>query len=139
MAQALGHDVPRVFMLVFGAGTALAALAGVVGGVMRVTEPAMAQAVGPVVFALIVIGGLGSLGGAFVASLLLGVLDSFAVASDRSLADLAAALHWTPAPETAAWALWSVKLSQVAAILPYLLLVGVLVLRPRGLFGTREG
>ncbi|MGC4079947.1 MAG: branched-chain amino acid ABC transporter permease [Rubrivivax sp.] len=139
MAQALGHDVPRVFMLVFGAGTALAALAGVVGGAMRVTEPSMAQAVGPVVFALIVIGGLGSLAGAFVASLLLGVLDSFAVASDRSLADLAAAMHWTPSPETAALALWSVKLSQVAAILPYLLLVLVLVLRPRGLFGTREG
>ncbi|MBK1686466.1 branched-chain amino acid ABC transporter permease [Rubrivivax gelatinosus] len=139
MVEALGHDVPRVFMLVFGGGTALAALAGVIGGALRVTEPAMAQALGPVVFAVIVIGGMGSLAGAFVASLLLGVLDSFAVGSDHSLADLLRVLQWPVTPESFGWALWSIKLSQVAAILPYLLLVLVLVLRPRGLLGRREG
>ena len=139
MTEALGHDVPRVFMLVFGGGTALAALAGVIGGALRVTEPAMAQAVGPVVFAVIVIGGMGSLAGAFVASLLLGVLDSFAVGSDRSLADLFAALQLTVTPESFGWAIWSVKVSQIAAILPYLLLVAVLIFRPKGLLGTREG
>ncbi|MDE1948268.1 MAG: branched-chain amino acid ABC transporter permease [Burkholderiales bacterium] len=139
MAEALGHNVPRVFMLVFGGGTALAALAGVIGGAMQVTEPGMAQAVGAVVFAVIVIGGMGSLAGAFAASVLLGVLNSFAVSSDRSLLDLFHALNWAAGPDTPGYALWSVKISQVAAILPYLLLVLILIFRPKGLLGTREG
>jgi branched-chain amino acid transport system permease protein len=139
MVEALGHNVPRVFMLVFGGGTALAALAGVIGGALRVTEPSMALAVGAVVFAVIVIGGMGSLAGAFVASLLLGVMDSFAVGSDRSLADAFRALSIGITPDTFGYAVWSVKISQVAAILPYLLLVLILIFRPKGLFGTREG
>jgi branched-chain amino acid transport system permease protein len=139
MTEALGHDVPRVFMLVFGVGTALAALAGVIGGALRVTEPGMALQVGAVVFAVIVIGGMGSLAGAFMASVLLGVIESFAVGSDRSLADLWAALGVPVGPGSFGWALWSVKTSQVAAILPYLLLVLILVVRPKGLLGKREG
>ena len=139
MVESLGHNVPRVFMLVFGGGTALAALAGVIGGALRVTEPAMAGAVGAVVFAVIVIGGMGSLAGAFFASVLLGVLDSFAVGSDSSIADGLRALHLAVTPEMFGYALWSVKISQVAAILPYLLLVLILILRPKGLLGTREG
>jgi branched-chain amino acid transport system permease protein len=138
-AEALGHNVPRVFMMVFGGGTALAALAGVIGGALRVTEPSMAQAVGAVVFAVIVIGGMGSLAGAFVASVALGVIDSFAVGSDSSLADLSALVGLKLTPDTFGWAVWSVKMSQVAAILPYLLLVLILIFRPKGLFGTREG
>ena len=47
--EALGHNVPRVFMLVFGGGCALAGLAGVIGGVAFVTEPSMAASVGPIV------------------------------------------------------------------------------------------
>jgi branched-chain amino acid transport system permease protein len=137
--EALGHNVPRVFMLVFGAGTALAALAGVIGGALRVTEPSMAQAVGAVVFAVIVIGGMGSLAGAFVASVALGVIESFAVGSDHSIGDGLKALGIAVMPETFGYAVWSVKLSQIAAILPYLLLVLILIFRPKGLFGTREG
>ena len=137
--EALGHNVPRVFMLVFGAGTALAALAGVIGGALRVTEPSMAQAVGAVVFAVIVIGGMGSLAGAFVASVGLGVIESFAVGSDHSIADGLHALGMAVTAETFGYAVWSVKLSQIAAILPYLLLVLILIFRPKGLFGTREG
>ncbi|MDP1533483.1 MAG: branched-chain amino acid ABC transporter permease, partial [Rubrivivax sp.] len=139
MVEALGHNVPRVLMLVFGGGTALAGLAGVIGGALRVTEPSMALAVGAVVFAVIVIGGMGSLAGAFVASVLLGVFESFAVGSDRSLVDLLTWLNMVVTPETFGYALWSVKISQVAAILPYLLLVLILIFRPKGLFGTREG
>ncbi len=139
MVESLGHNVPRVLMMVFGGGTALAALAGVIGGALRVTEPSMALAVGAVVFAVIVIGGMGSLAGAFVASVGLGVIESFAVGSDRSLADLFAALRMTVTPDTFGYAVWSVKISQVAAILPYLLLVLILIFRPKGLFGTREG
>ena len=138
-AEALGHNVPRVFMMVFGGGTALAALAGVIGGVLRVTEPSMALAVGAVVFAVIVIGGMGSLAGAFVASLALGVIDSFAVGSDNSLAELLGWLGMKVTPDTFGFAVWSVKMSQVAAILPYLFLVLILIFRPKGLFGNREG
>ena len=72
--EALGHNVPRVFMLVFGGGSALAGLAGVVGGNAFVTEPAMAGTVGAIVFVVIVVGGMGSLAGAFIASLLIGLL-----------------------------------------------------------------
>ena len=80
MVEALGHNVPRVFMLVFGAGSALAGLAGVIGGSTFVTEPAMAATVGSVIFVVVVVGGMGSLAGAFVASLLIGVIQTFAVA-----------------------------------------------------------
>ncbi|MEY3252168.1 MAG: hypothetical protein RL227_1141, partial [Pseudomonadota bacterium] len=137
--EALGHNVPRVFMGVFGGGTALAALAGVIGGALRVTEPSMALAVGAVVFAVIVIGGMGSLAGAFVASVGLGLIESFAVGSDRSIADGLKFVGMAVTPETFGYAVWSVKMSQVAAILPYLLLVLILIFRPKGLFGTREG
>jgi branched-chain amino acid transport system permease protein len=137
-AEALGHNVPRVFMLVFGGGTALAALAGVIGGALRVTEPSMALTVGAVVFAVIVIGGMGSLAGAFIASVALGVIESFAVGSDKSLVDVAAWFGAQLTPQTFGYAVWSVKLSQVAAILPFLFLVLILIFRPKGLLGKRE-
>ena len=137
--EALGHNVPRVFMMVFGGGTALAGLAGVIGGALRVTEPSMALAVGAVVFAVIVIGGMGSLAGAFVASVALGVIESSAVGTDSSLVDLFKLVGLQLTPDTFGYVVWSVKMSQVAAILPYLLLVLILIFRPKGLFGTREG
>lgn len=138
--QALGHDVPAVFVAVFGCGCALAALAGVIGGATYVTEPGMAHAVGAIVFVVVVVGGLGSLAGAFLASLLIGLLQSFAVAVDRSLLDLLQALHLQPASTLPAGlrALLDVRLSQVAPVLPFALLVAMLVLRPRGLLGERE-
>jgi branched-chain amino acid transport system permease protein len=139
MVEALGHNVPRVFMLVFAGGTALAALAGVIGGALRVTEPAMSLQVGAVLFAIIVIGGMGSLAGAFIASVGLGVIESFAIGSDLSLLDLFNSLKLSVTHETFGYAIYSVKISQVAAILPYLFLVLILILRPKGLLGTREG
>jgi len=86
--EALGHNVPRVFMLVFGGGAALAGLAGVIGGNAFVTEPGMAALVGPIVFVIVVVGGMGSLAGAFVASLLIGIMQTFSVSLDWSLAGL---------------------------------------------------
>src|SRR5204863_2840389 len=83
--EALGHNVPRVFMLVFGGGTALAGLAGVIGGNAFVTEPGMAASVGPILFVIVVVGGMGSLAGAFVASLAIGIIQTFAVGIDTSL------------------------------------------------------
>ncbi|RSW41133.1 branched-chain amino acid ABC transporter permease, partial [Klebsiella aerogenes] len=85
MVEALGHNVPRVFMLVFGGGCALAGLAGVIGGNAFVTEPSMAAAVGSIVFVVAVVGGMGSLVGAFVASLLIGCIQTFAVTLDISV------------------------------------------------------
>jgi branched-chain amino acid transport system permease protein len=135
MVQALGHDVPRIFTLVFAAGAALAGLAGAIGGAAFVTEPGMAAAVGPIVFVVVVVGGMGSLGGAFLASLLIGVLQTFMVAVDFSALDLARALGVEPA---AASALGRLSFTQLAPIMPYLLMVAILLLRPRGLLGTRE-
>ncbi|MCL4183676.1 MAG: branched-chain amino acid ABC transporter permease [Burkholderiaceae bacterium] len=137
--EALGHNVPRVYMLTFGGGTALAGLAGVIGGNAYVTEPSMAALVGAIVFVVTVVGGMGSLAGAFVASLLIGLLQTFAIGFDWSPLGLFERLGIPMTPDTFLYALWSLKLSQVAPVLPYLLLVLVLILRPRGLMGTREG
>ncbi len=63
MVSALGHDVPGVFVLVFAVGSALAGLAGVIGGFMLLTQPTLAHAIGPIVFVVVVVGGLGSLSG----------------------------------------------------------------------------
>jgi len=137
--QTLGHNVPRVFMWVFGVGTGLAALAGVIGGSTFVTEPSMAATVGTVTFVVIVIGGLGSLAGAFWASVLMGTVQTMAVAIDLSLSDLWSALG-LPLQASAADSTWmTMSLAQAAPILPYLILVLMLMVRPRGLMGTREG
>ena len=138
-AEALGHNVPRVFMLVFGGGAALAGLAGVIGGNAFVTEPGMAATVGSVIFVVVVVGGMGSLAGAFLASLLIGVLQTFAVAMDGSLVSAVKMIGMSVTPETFGYAVLKLKISQVAPILPYLLLVLMLVFRPKGLLGTREG
>jgi branched-chain amino acid transport system permease protein len=137
--EALGHNVPRVFMLVFGGGAALAGLAGVIGGNAFVTEPGMATTVGSVIFVVVVVGGMGSLSGAFVASLLIGVVQTFAVGIDSSFMGGLQQIGVTVTPETFGYPLWKLKISQVAPIMPYLFLVLILIFRPRGLLGTREG
>ncbi len=129
----LGHDVPTIFMAVFGAGAALAGLAGVIAGPAYVTQPAMAGLLGPILFVVIVFGGLGSLGGAFVASLMIGLIQTFAVAINASLADLIGS-----GAASAFGDLGTVTVAQVAPIIPYMLLVLVLIVKPTGLFGTRE-
>jgi branched-chain amino acid transport system permease protein len=138
MVEALGHNVPRVFMLVFGGGAALAGLAGVVGGAAFVTEPGMAALVGSIVFVVVVVGGMGSLAGAFVASLLIGCLQTFSVALDWSLAGALKELG-VPLPTTGlASEFAQISVAQAAPVLPYLLMVLMLIFRPRGLMGTRE-
>ncbi len=137
--ESLGHNVPRVFMLVFGAGSALAGLAGVIGGSTFLTEPAMAATVGSVIFVVVVVGGMGSLSGAFVASLLIGVIQTFAVAFDYSLATLAQQIGLPLSAAVRNNSYVKLTLSQVAPILPYLFLVLILIFRPRGLLGKREG
>jgi branched-chain amino acid transport system permease protein len=137
--EALGHNVPRVFMMVFGAGAALAGLAGVIGGSTFLTEPAMAATVGSVIFVVVVVGGMGSLSGAFLASVLIGVVQTFAVAFDSSLATLAQQMGLNLSAAVANNSYVKLTLAQIAPILPYLFLVLILIFRPRGLLGTREG
>ncbi len=139
MVESLGHNVPRVFMLVFGAGAGLAGLAGVIGGTTFVTEPSMAATVGSVIFVVVVVGGMGSLAGAFVASLLIGVIQTFAVALDYSIGGLLGAVGIPLGDGVADYSLVKLTVSQVAPILPYLFLVLILIFRPKGLMGTREG
>ena len=133
MAAMLGHDVPRVFMGVFGVGSALAGLAGVIAGPALVTQPTMAGLLGPILFVVVIVGGLGSLSGAFAASLLVGILQTFAVAFDGSLASI-----FGPDAPPLLGDLWAVSIAQLAPILPYAMLIAVLIIRPAGLMGTRE-
>ena len=101
MAEALGHNVPLVFMSVFGVGAAMAGLAGAVAGAFT-TNPNMALELGVLVFVVVVVGGLGSLGGAMIASLLIGLISSFSVGIDASQPRCSACS--APASGPRAWA-----------------------------------
>ena len=117
--ETLGHNVPRIFMLVFAMGTGLAALAGVIGGFTFITEPAMAATVGSVVFVVVVVGGMGSLSGAFLASLLIGMIQTFAVAIDYSFLQLLKDLGVTASLAMQNNSFAKLSVSQIAPILPY--------------------
>jgi branched-chain amino acid transport system permease protein len=138
MVASLGHNVPRVFMMTFGFGSALAAVAGVLGGNVLGTEPAMAAQLGPIIFVVIVIGGLGSLGGAVIASLAIGILTNMAISYDISFKTFFIALGVSPDTVGVGQDLVAMTSGSIAPILPYLLLVLMLIFRPRGLFGTRD-
>jgi branched-chain amino acid transport system permease protein len=135
MVEALGHDVQGIFTIVFAGGAWLAGVAGVIGGNAFVTDPGMAAGLGPIVFVIVVVGGLGSLGGAFVASVLIGILQTFMVGLDWSLIDVARALGH---PIVSSSAVARLSVTQLAPIMPYLLMVAILIFRPRGLMGARE-
>ena len=81
--------------------------------------PAWGEGRGPLVLGVVGGGGRASLAGAFVASLFIGIVQTFAVAVDYSLVG-------------------RITVSQVAPVLPYLIMVAILIARPRGLLGTRE-
>ena len=137
MVGMLGHDVPRVFTLVFGAGCALAGLAGVIAGNAFVTEPGMANALGAIVFAVVVMGGLGSIWGALIASLLIGLVQTASISLDMPLGQALASIG-VKVDTARLTDLWQVSISRVAPVVPYALLILVLALRPRGLMGTRS-
>ena len=139
--EALGHNVPLIFMGVFGVGTALAGVAGVIAGPVLGTFPGMAFLLGSIVFVTIVIGGLGSLWGALVASLLIGWLTTFAASYNLRAEDIMLALGMTKPEimsESSLRDLWTLTLPQIGPILPYILMVLILVFRPYGLFGKRD-
>ena len=138
IVSSLGHNVPKVFMLVFGLGCALAGLAGVLAGNTLGTEPSMALSLGPIVFVVIVVGGLGSLKGALVASILIGVVQTTAISLDYSINNFIEFIGLSVDVESLWRIIIDLTISQVAPILPYLLLVLMLIFRPRGLFGNRD-
>ncbi|PLC50199.1 branched-chain amino acid ABC transporter permease [Pollutimonas subterranea] len=137
MVEALGHNVPMVFMGVFAVGAGLAGLAGAVAGAFYTTNPNMALELGVLVFVVVVVGGLGSLEGAMLASLLIGLISSFAVGIDYSLADLFGlfgAREWAES----LGGLLTLKVSSLSATIPFLLMLLILLLRPSGLMGDRD-
>ena len=119
MVEALGHNLPMVFMGVFAAG------------------PNMAVDFGTLVFVVVVVGGLGSLEGALVASLMIGLFISFSVGFSWSLSDVLALVglgDWA----RGVGGLMTLQLSTIAASMPFLLMLLVLLIRPAGLFGDRQ-
>ena len=94
---------------------------------------------GSVIFVVVVVGGMGSLSGAFLASLLIGTIQTFAVAFDYTLLGALQQVGVSVGATLSANTLLTMKLSQVAPILPYLFLVLILIFRPKGLLGNREG
>tara|TARA_R110001583_G_scaffold60482_2_gene179652 strand:- start:114 stop:848 length:735 start_codon:yes stop_codon:yes gene_type:complete len=137
IAQALGHNVPLVFMGVFGAGAALAGLGGAVAGAFYPTNPNMALELGVIVFVVVVVGGLGSLTGSLLASLMIGLFSSFAVGLDWSLAG---AFDWVGLGD---WArsvggLLTMSISSISGAMPFLLMLIVLLVRPAGLMGSKN-
>ncbi|HET6184419.1 MAG TPA: branched-chain amino acid ABC transporter permease [Acetobacteraceae bacterium] len=138
MVSALGHDVPTVFTIVFAGGCLLAGLAGVIGGNYFTTDSGMADAMGPIVFVVVVFGGLGSLAGCFIASIFMGVIQTFAVMVNGSIADALGPLLGASGSDTLLGEVLTTPMARIGPLLPYVLMVLILFFRPRGLMGTRE-
>jgi branched-chain amino acid transport system permease protein len=128
MVGALGVDISKIFTLVFGLGAALAALAGCLAGPIFAATIGMGENILIQVLVVIVIGGIGSIRGAFVGALLIGVIEILG----RSFLDAFFKLFLpVNAAETAGPA--------AASMLIYILMAGVLFFRPQGLFPARTG
>jgi len=110
MVNALGINVPVLFMFVFGAGTWLAGVAGVAIAPILTVFPGLADQMGMDAFIVVVVGGFGSLGGAFLVSIICGLLSSYGVQF----------------------------MSQLAPVLMFIFMAVVLAIRPMGFFGERE-
>jgi branched-chain amino acid transport system permease protein len=82
---------------------------------------------------------MGSLSGAFLASILIGVIQTFAIAFDYSFISVSKSLGFNLSETLINNSLLKLTVSQIAPILPYLFLVLILIFRPKGLLGTREG
>jgi branched-chain amino acid transport system permease protein len=110
MVNALGINTPQLFMGVFGFGTWLAGIAGVVAGPLLTVFPGMADQLGMDAFVVVVVGGFGSLTGAFIVALFLGELNSYGI-------------QFIP---------------RLAPVLMFAFMAIVLAFKPMGLFGERE-
>lgn len=138
MVSSLGHNVPMVFTIVFAGGCLLAGLAGVIGGTYLTTDTGMADALGPIIFVVVVFGGLGSLAGCFIASLIMGMVQTVAVMVNGSMAGLLAYAGIAISRGTLFGEIMNSPVARIGPLLPYVLMVLILFFRPRGLMGTRE-
>ena len=109
MVRGLGIDIRKLYRIVFAAGVALAALAGMIAAPMSSVYPNMGASVLIICFVVVVIGGIGSITGALVASLLVGFVDTFG----------------------------KVFFAELSGIGIYLLMAIILIWRPEGLMGKR--
>ena len=126
MVSALGVDIRRLFMIVFGFGTMLAAFAGAMIAPILSVEPGMGDTILILAFVVIVIGGVGSIRGAFLAAIIIGLVDTLG----RSFSVDILRLFMGPSPARTVG-------PAIASMLIYLLMALVLYFRPAGLFPTR--
>jgi branched-chain amino acid transport system permease protein len=126
MVGALGIDIAKLFTLLFGLGAMLAALSGLLAGPVFSVTSGMGDGVLILAIVVIVIGGIGSIRGALVAALLIGVVDTL---GRVFLRPLLATVMAKSAADNAGPAL--------ASMLIYILMAGVLYFRPQGLFPPR--
>ena len=126
MVSALGVNIERLFMIVFGFGTMLAGFAGIMIAPIISVEPGMGDNILILAFVVIVIGGIGSIRGAFIAALLIGLVDTLG----RSFSVDILRLMMGPSPARMAG-------PAIASMLIYVLMAVVLYVRPAGLFPTR--
>src|SRR6056297_2317158 len=124
MIAALGIDISKLYTLVFALGAALAGLAGAMVGAIQSVQVGMGEPVLILAFVVIVIGGIGSIKGALVGAILVGMTDTLG----RVLLPQAFALFMDASSA-------STTGSALASMLIYILMAGVLIWKPQGLFG----
>ncbi|EEB84712.1 branched-chain amino acid ABC transporter permease [Roseobacter sp. GAI101] len=126
MVSALGVDIQRLFMIVFGVGAMLAGFAGVIAAPIFGIEPGMGDNILIIAFVVIIIGGIGSIGGAFVAALLVGLIDTLG----RSLATTLLTAVFSPSFANQVG-------PALASMLIYILMATILIFRPKGLLPAK--
>ena len=126
MVSALGVNIERLFMVVFGFGTMLAGFAGIMIAPILSVEPGMGDNILILAFVVIVIGGIGSIRGAFIAALLIGLVDTLG----RSFSIDMLRLVMAPSPARMVG-------PAIASMLIYVLMAVVLYVRPAGLFPAK--
>ena len=126
MAMAMGVNIRALFTAVFGVGAALCAVAGAMLGPLLAIQVGMGDSILILAFVVIVIGGIGSIRGAFVGSVLVGLVDTFGRTLMPHLFRELLPPQWASAAGPA-----------VASILIYVLMAVVLFVRPQGLFAAR--
>lgn len=125
MIAALGVDISRLYTIVFALGAALAGLAGALVGALQSVQVGMGEPVLILAFVVIVIGGIGSIKGAFVGALLVGLTDTLG----KVLLPGFFGTFMEPAAATAVG-------SSLASMAIYILMAAVLLFRPTGLYGA---
>ena len=124
MIGALGVNISMLYTFVFALGAALAGLAGALIGAIQSVQVGMGEPVLILAFVVIVVGGIGSIHGAFIGSVLVGMTDTLG----RTMLPSLFSLFLEPSAATSLGA-------SLSSMLIYILMIGVLIFRPKGLFG----